>query len=352
MMFLIPLLFVSSLADCSLFIDYSGCVKAEVTSKCSGAVIIPKEYTCIADYGFTNSQISQVTFQSNSAVTIGSSAFQQAPLRTITAPGGYASIGSYSFDSTFLSTFTLTSSTNYGINVFINCKSLVSVIIKDDMTIPKQMFAGCSKLNMIQGQNYITDIASGAFNGCTALTQFSFDNIKSVGSYAFALSGLHKITLNPTTKFGENAFEESKVASVNFNGADKVVPYMLRDTTQLSILSGLESIKYIQQHAFEGCSKLSSIHLYEGLSTLGEEVFSGSVKTIFYHGTTKPKCDENALSNKVVVYVSDNYMSTSFCTVTVTKAHCSNKEKINTTSGKCEPCSGTGSGNDGVTDSC
>ena len=106
----------------------------------------------------------------------------------------------------------------------------------------------------------VTEISSGAFNGCNKVTSVILgDNLKSIGERAFfgcsSLTALH-IPVNVNT-IADYAF-------ANCSGL-----------TELEILYGVTSIGY---HAFENCSNLTNAVIPDSVEFLGSAVFSGCSK--------------------------------------------------------------------------
>ena len=91
--------------------------------------------------------------------------------------------------------------TTIGIELFMFCSSLTSVIIQDNVTtIERNAFSQCSLTN-VTIPNSVTSIGVNAFADCYSLTSVSIGSgVTSIGSSAFAsCSSLTNITSLATT---------------------------------------------------------------------------------------------------------------------------------------------------------
>ena len=106
--------------------------------------------------------------------------------------------------------YTLKDPTTIGIELFMLCNSLISVIIPDGVTsIGNMAFTECSGLTSVTIPNSVTSIGSSAFGGCSSLTGVTIPNsVTSIGDGAFSrCSGLTSITIpNSVTSIGDTAF--------------------------------------------------------------------------------------------------------------------------------------------------
>lgn len=115
----------------------------------------------------------------------------------------------------------------------------------------------------------LTYLAKGCFQGCTALTSFSFNNkVTTIDADMFrGCTSLSTITW-PTllTSIGTNAFE---------------------NCTSLTGLTLPASVTTIDNAAFQGCTSLQDLYLQNGLTTIGSNAFNGcsSLKAIYIPDT-------------------------------------------------------------------
>ena len=107
--------------------------------------------------------------------------------------------------------YTLKNPTTIGIELFMLCNSLISVIIPDGVTnIGKSAFAGCESLSSITIPNSVTSIGDAAFGSCESLSSITIPNtVTSIGNGAFdSCSSLMSITIpSSVTSIDDGAFQ-------------------------------------------------------------------------------------------------------------------------------------------------
>ena len=176
-------------------------------------------------------------------------------------PEEVTEIGTSAFQNcTALTKVTIPESvTTIGNSAFRGCTGLTEVTIpKSVTTIEGYAFYGCTGLVEIAFSEGLQEIKERAFSGCTALRAVTFPaSLTTIGSYAFkgcsGMSGGLVIPASVTT-IGVGAFERC-------TGLDG----------KLIIEAGKE--KTIKIHAFNGCSKLSSVELGNGITSIGRYAF-------------------------------------------------------------------------------
>ena len=131
-----------------------------------------------------------------------------------------------------------------------------------------------------------TEIATYAFNGCSALTNISIpDSIMSVGVSAFAnCTGLQYTEYGNALYLGNttnpyvvlmNATDKS-ITSCTVNVKTKIIYYYaFYNCSSLTSVAMSDSVVVIGASAFSGCSSLNNITIPSGLTKLDEETFSG-----------------------------------------------------------------------------
>ena len=137
-----------------------------------------------------------------------------------------------------------------GKRAFYNCKALSEIALESTeiTSLEELTFYGCSKLDTITLPDSVQKIDDQAFESCIKLqTVKGFKNIKEIGKKVFySCTSLESIELNP---------EINKDEKQNENGETKI------------------TIK-IPDNLFNGCEKLQSIIIPDGVTTLGTSVFA------------------------------------------------------------------------------
>lgn len=147
-------------------------------------------------------------------------------------------------------------------------------------------FASCTELSSISLPNSITGIADSLFINCKKLTNISISgNITSIGNYTFSKSAIESIKIPKSiTSMGTNLFLYcTQLKSVEFEKDCKITTLpacTFKGCTRLiNIISLPNSIKAIEEKAFEGCNKLESFIIENvekaALQEIGSNAFSG-----------------------------------------------------------------------------
>lgn len=199
--------------------------------------------------GYTVTQIAQDAFNANTSVTslvlpdtltwIGQSAFISCSNLggELVLPDSLTSTGYHSFMGT----------------------AVTRVVFGSGMkTANNWLFKECKSLESVKWNPCITAIGDQLFNGCTALTTFENafpTNVTSIGGSAFyncsALTGDNRdLVLLKLKSLGGTAFQNSGIKSIEIGG-------------QLASTG----------NAFFMCSKLESVILHEGTTSIGSDSF-------------------------------------------------------------------------------
>ena len=225
----------------------------------SNAIIETKNNTLIA--GCKNTIIP------NSVTSIGSYAFQQSGLTSITIPSSVTSIGEHAFSYCGLTSITIPSSvTLIGSSAFSGCSGLTSITIPSSVTsINSYAFSGCSGLTSITIPSSVTLIGSSAFSGCSGLTSITIpSSVTSIEMSAFwNCSSLTSITIPSSVK---------SIDSFAFYGCSGL--------TSITIPSSVTSIN---SYAFSGCDRLTSVKVERATPvTVSSSTFSNRANATLY----------------------------------------------------------------------
>lgn len=189
----------------------------------------------------------------DSVTKIGDDAFYQCGhLKTARFSASLQSIGDSAFGQcVMLESVTFGESLeSIGNEAFQGCVSLRSAALPPDVfTLGKGAFAGCSALTDVSLDDGIEEIPGGTFRGCRSLSRLSLGReIRSVGASAFeGCESLDTVTL------GDNVERIGSLAFYNCSGLKSVV---LGD-----------SVTSIGFGAFNGCTSLGNITVSENNET-------------------------------------------------------------------------------------
>ena len=223
-------------------VDLSSCVyiQSQAFFRCSNLVSVGnlKNCTSIRYSAFEDCSKLQEVGELSSCKTIESSAFQNcSSLKSL--PGlKLTSIPNYAFsDCSNLETIDLSECTSIGSNAFSycsnlsnidtkncqtfgeatfsNCSSLTEIDLTSCKALEKSLFAECSSLSNVIGIEKFKSIPDYAFRG-TALKAVNFPLCTSVGNYAFYFcKSLTTIDFPKVEILGSNAFQITAIAKVS-----------------------------------------------------------------------------------------------------------------------------------------
>lgn len=162
-----------------------------------------------------------------------------------------------------LETVTVKDGVNVSQNAFKGCKALanftgsvnlttfdatnafngtaISAISVKGSNIPADAFNGCKELETVTfDKEKLTAIGASAFSGCVALKYMDLSNVKTLGKYAFANSGLTAPDANTAVlvvgadKLPTNVFQGTNVSLVRFTNATEIGSGILFECNNLS----------------------------------------------------------------------------------------------------------------------
>ena len=244
----------------------------------SGTYTIKENTQLIAGSAFRYCSSLTTIAIPNSVISIGHYAFDNcSALTSVTIPNSVTSIGNYAFVCSSLTSMMVESG-----NTTYDSRDNCNAIIK---TASNTLIAGCQNTII---PNSVTNIGSGAFYDCSALTSITIQkNVTTIGNFAFQYcSSLTAITIpNSVTSIGINAFEGCiSLTSIDVESGNTT--YDSRDncnaiieTTTNTLITGCQnttipnSVMSIGDYAFDSCSKLLSITIPNSVTSIGEHAF-------------------------------------------------------------------------------
>ncbi len=261
----------------------------------SGYISIPENFvglnvTTIAQNGFMETRITSVIIPATITVISGSAFFNCARLQTVTFSdnSNLTSIGSYAFTGSKITEFTLPDTCTFvGDGVFMDCRYLETFTIGDNSEltiISHQMFYNCLLLQNIKIPAKVETIDETAFyNAGTSANNFSVTfadgiNLKSIGTSAFAFSGLTEIELPTGT-------DDLKMENNAFSNCSKLKTVALGD-----------SLTNISESAFSSCPALEQVIIGAKVSYIGANAFWDSF--------IKPEDFENNVPFEATGYIT------------------------------------------------
>lgn len=218
-----------------------------------------------------------------SITTIGSFAFQNTSITSITLPEGITTIESYAFnDASMLQSITLPSTlVSIGSGAFQDCTNLQSISIPGSVNkIESNTFEGCINLKKATIGSGTTIIDYWAFYNCVRLSEITLPStLQTLGSGAFRkCTGLESVTIpGSINRISDYSFYDcEKLQSVTIgNGTSIISDAAFENCYNLTSVSLPSTLETIGDWVFAYCKNLISIEIPEGVTTLGNAVFWG-----------------------------------------------------------------------------
>ena len=132
-------------------------------------------------------------------------------------------------------------------------------------------FAGNTTLESITISENITSIANNAFNNCTALTEINFN-------------ATNMSDLSSGNQVFYNAGQDGEGITVNIGANVTRIPaYLFEYSSKITTVDFAESSQCtsIGDHAFYGCSSLTSVTIGEGVTSIGNSAFYGCYSLVY-----------------------------------------------------------------------
>lgn len=259
---------------CSVGVAYNQFLSTKEVDKIKGDIEIPEKspkgdrVVTLEREAFANcTELTGVTIP-NSVSNISLEAFKNCPnLTKITVSNGNTQY--HSIDNCLIETETNT--------LITGCKT--SKIPDGVRSIRRDAFYGCTGLTSITIPNSVTSIGENAFNNCTGLTSITIPN--------------------SVTKIGENYNPFAGCAGlveINMSEGNEYyhsIDNCLIETETNTLIAGCKTsripdyVKKIESGAFRGLTDLESIVIPESVTFIAEAAFSGcsGLKNIYYTGT-------------------------------------------------------------------
>ncbi|MBK5129760.1 leucine-rich repeat protein, partial [Streptococcus salivarius] len=237
--------------------------------------------TEIGANAFSGSSLKEVVLPST-LKKIGSEAFRNTQLTSITLPEGLTEIGSYAFSDSSLKEVVLPSTlTKIGYNAFLDTK-ITELYIPDSVTNldPSSFGFSGNYSNVLPPLTKVSlpsrlQSTGSPFSGQESLKEVVFrGNWKTIPSGLFSGIGIEKLVIpEGVTEIGSNAFLGSSLKEVVLPSTLKKIDSGAFRQTQLTSITLPEGVTEIGSNAFSG-SSLKEVVLPSTLTKIGNSAFS------------------------------------------------------------------------------
>lgn len=215
----------------------------------------------------------------------------------VVIPEGVETVAEYAFSGTSITSVTFPESIkSLGKGAFNSCSNLKNVIIPDGITtIPSYAFGYCN-LEGLTIPKSVTSIQSNAFYSgkiaevsyCGTLEDWNEISIAS-GNDVLTKSLCYEtkaIFTENGIKYRVSVNNEAEVLYYTGDAAEVVIPATIKgypvkvikskafyDNETIESLVISQGVEYIEEMAFEGCTKLTAVSIPEGILSIGDSAF-------------------------------------------------------------------------------
>ena len=255
-------------------------VKDTLTSIVIPETIGGKPVSCISDYAFTGSSITDIEIGENIKV-IGKAAFLSSPkLKKVIWNCNCDKIPEYCFaNCSELKQFDFLRIKEIKTGAFHN-SGLEKIYLPWNIeSISDSAFGKCKELKSVFWNCSCGKIPESCFCGCSSLLQFDFSNVKILGKGSFKESGLQEISLPKNIKYiFKSAFKGCKeLKNVTWDCECYKIPELCFHNCSSLSQFDFSNVKIVGSDAFGG-SGLQKIHLTPNIKEIEWRTFTYCTK--------------------------------------------------------------------------
>lgn len=214
--------------------------RAFADNRIAGPLVFPASINTVGSSAFVNSRITAVTFQAGS-VSLGSSAFQNNLIANDPISGKvFSTLGAYAFAGNRLSgeiSFAKNTTPIPAAGIIADNPGVTKVVLSQSwIVVPDEMFKGLTSLidvSVPEG-NTLHRVGNRAFQGCTSLRSFNFNNAPLLDSTsngnAIGQQAFQGCSSLETVYMGTGVFGSSSVITITLSAS------AFKDCTALSYI--------------------------------------------------------------------------------------------------------------------
>ena len=240
-------------------------------------VNIPYTVTGIGAHAFEGCSGLRNLYLPETLTAIGDSAFMNCTgFTSLTVPQSLTVLGKDAFNGLT----SLTSLTWNALRCWSNGDILTSgitrVIIGNDVEVLPLGFVAGAPITSVDIPASVTDIGSGAFEGCTGLTALTIPtSVSAIGNNAFnGCTGLTSLTWNAVECWTNGDITTAGLTSVTIGNEVTVLPHRFVMGAPITAINIPAAVVYIGSSAFNSCTGLTSLTIPDAVLSIGSLAFN------------------------------------------------------------------------------
>jgi len=259
--------------------------------------------TVIGSFAFYNNSLESVTIP-DSVTSIEISAFRSNNLTSVIIPDSVTFIGSFAFAFNSLTSVIIPDSVTEIDESTFNSNNLESVLIPDSVTEIRTSAFNSNNLQSVTIPDSVTEIGSFAFYNNLLTSVIIPDSVNTIGTSAFSDNNLESVIIpDSVNTIGTSAFSDNNLASVTIPNSVTEIKSATFINNSLESVTIPDSVTSIGISAFRS-NNLQSVIIPDSVTEIGTSAFRDNNLTSVIIGNSVTSLGGSAFSDNNLASVT------------------------------------------------